>query len=114
MSGRISQRVYLDLSDILDDDSTEFLEALKRQMEGTNILNASPREVTNRIKGFFVNNRRSSEEIANFKKYIDANKAVMDVVNAVLLVEGCTRVNINVREILSWNSILTAMEKPSP
>ena len=32
-------------SDILDDDSTEFLEALKRQMEGTNILNASPREV---------------------------------------------------------------------
>lgn len=38
-------------SDILDDDSTEFLEALKRQMEGTNILNASPREVlfVNRI-----------------------------------------------------------------
>jgi hypothetical protein len=34
-------------SDILDDDSTEFLEALKRQMEGTNILNASPREVLN-------------------------------------------------------------------
>ena len=33
-------------SDILDDDSTEFLEALKRQMEGSNILNASPREVS--------------------------------------------------------------------
>jgi hypothetical protein len=50
----------------------------------------------------------------NFKKYIDANKAVMDVVNAVLLVEGCTRVNINVRDIISWPSILDAMEKPSP
>ena len=38
---------FLPRSDILDDDSTEFLEALKRQMEGTNILNASPREVYN-------------------------------------------------------------------
>lgn len=38
----------------------------------------------------------------------------MDVVNAVLLVEGCTRVNINVRDIISWPSILDAMEKPSP
>lgn len=38
----------------------------------------------------------------------------MDVVNAVLLVEGCTRVNINVRDIISWASILDAMEKPSP
>lgn len=70
--------------------------------------------MTNRIKGFFVNNRRSSEEIANFKKYIDANKAVMDVVNAVLLVEGCSRVNINVKDVISWSSILNAMEKPSP
>lgn len=61
-----------------------------------------------------MNNRRSPEEIMNFKKYIDANKSVMDVVNAVLLVEGCTRVNINVKEIISWGSILNAMEKPSP
>ena len=38
----------------------------------------------------------------------------MDVVNAILLVEGCTRVNINVKEIISWNSVLNAMEKPSP
>jgi hypothetical protein len=36
---------YHYFSDILDDDSTEFLEALKRQMDGSNILNASPREV---------------------------------------------------------------------
>jgi hypothetical protein len=70
--------------------------------------------VTNRIKGFFVNNRRSPEEINNFKKYIDANKSVMDVVNAILLVEGCSRVNINVKEMISWGNILTAMEKPSP
>lgn len=33
-------------SDILDDDSNhDFLEALKKQMEGTNVLNASAREV---------------------------------------------------------------------
>lgn len=32
-------------SDILDDDSPVFLDALKRQMDGADILNASPREV---------------------------------------------------------------------
>ena len=63
-------RLNLDLSDILDDDSSEFLEALRRQMQDVNIMNASPREVTNRIKGFFVNSKRSSEEIINFKKVI--------------------------------------------
>jgi hypothetical protein len=61
-------RLYLELSDILDDDSSEFLEALRRQMDGTNILNASPREITNRIKGFFAISKRSPEEILHFKK----------------------------------------------
>jgi hypothetical protein len=61
-------RLYLELSDILDDDSSEFLEALRRQMDGNNILNASPREITNRIKGFFAISKRSPEEILHFKK----------------------------------------------
>jgi hypothetical protein len=41
------------------------------------------------------------------------NKGIMDVVNAVLLVEGCTRSGISVRDLIGWNSILAAMEKPS-
>ena len=37
----------------------------------------------------------------------------MDVVNAILLVEGCTRLGINVKDLLSWNTIFTSMEKSS-
>ena len=37
----------------------------------------------------------------------------MDVVNAILLVEGCSRVNIEVTNLLSWNSVFAAMEKSS-
>jgi hypothetical protein len=71
-------------------------------------------QVTNRIKSFFINGKRSSEEVSNFRKYIDANKSVMDIVNAVLLVEGCTRSSIKVKDILSWETVLDSMEKRSP
>ena len=38
----------------------------------------------------------------------------MDIVNAVLLVEGCVRSSIKVKDIVTWVTILNAMEKPSP
>lgn len=61
-----------------------------------------------------MNTKRSKEEMINFKKYIDNNKSVMDIVNAVLLVEGCARSSIKVRDIISWPTILEAMERRSP
>ena len=67
----------------------------------------------NRIKGFFIYGKRSAEEIVNFKKYIENYKDAMDVVNAVLLVEGCTRSGFKVKDIISWTGILNAMERPS-
>jgi midasin (ATPase involved in ribosome maturation) len=67
----------LDLSDILDGDTSEFLESLRRQMEGTNALNASPREVTNRIKGFFTVSSRTTEEIQTFRKYLEGMDRIM-------------------------------------
>ena len=73
-----------------------------------------PYQVTNRIKSFFINGKRTTEEVSNFRKYIDANKAVMDIVNAVLLVEGCTRSSIKVKDIVTWATVLDAMEKRSP
>ena len=38
----------------------------------------------------------------------------MDIVNAVLLVEGCARSSIKVRDIVSWATVLDAMERRSP
>lgn len=130
---------------MLEDDSPIFIDALKREMEGSNSQNASPREViskcslhgklhykivmsvsgitipyhlqlqmTNRMKSFFINTRRSKEEIVNFKKYIESNKSIMDIVNAVLLVEGCIRSSIKVKDIVNWPTILEAMEKRPP
>ena len=102
---------FLKVEDILDDDE-DFLELLRRQMN--NPLNASPREVTNRIKSFFSNTERIAEEVSSFKVYIDANKKVMDVVNAILILEGSTKYGIPLKDICSWNILLEAMEKPSP
>lgn len=67
----------------------------------------------NRIKGFFIYGKRSAEEVVNFKKYVRTYKDSMDVVNAVLLVEGCTRAGYKVRDILPWTTVLSAMEKSS-
>ena len=66
-------------SDILDDDSTEFLEALKRQMEGSNILNASPREVS--ISHSYRCLRRS---FLNLKSWVDFVKDISlpDIINS--------------------------------
>lgn len=103
-------RVGLDLQDILDDE-VDFLAQLRRQME--NPLNASPREVTNRIKSFFASSRRSEEEMQAFRAYLQTNLRVMDVVNAILLLEGCDRSGVALRELVSWGDLLKAMEKPS-
>ena len=62
-------RLFLELSDILNDESSEFLDALRRQMDGTVVVNANPREISNRIKSFFtIVSKRSPEEILHFKK----------------------------------------------
>lgn len=78
------------------------------------IAQLSQLQMTNRMKSFFINTRRSREEIVNFKQYIESNKSVMDIVNAVLLVEGCIRSSIKVKDIVSWTTILDAMEKRPP
>jgi hypothetical protein len=38
----------------------------------------------------------------------------MDVVNSIMLVEGCSRSGIEVKDIAPWSTILHAMDKPSP
>ena len=54
-----------------------FISLLQRNME--NQYNASPREVTNRLKIFFSRSgTRPPDEIAAFKKYLDANIYVLD------------------------------------
>lgn len=52
--------------------------------------------------------------MAAFKSYLQSNVEILDVVNAILLVEGCDRAGINVRDLLGWANVLKAMEKPSP
>ena len=74
---------------------------------------ASPREMTNRIKGFFARARRSPEEMMAFRRYLEANKEWMDAVNAVLLVEGCVRTDMRVRDALDWGRVFEAMGRSS-
>ena len=38
----------------------------------------------------------------------------MDIVNAVLLVEGCVRSSMKVKDVVTWSAVLNAMEKSSP
>lgn len=106
------QTQRLKIEDILEDDA-DFLALLRRQME--NPLNASPREVTNRIKAFFASTDKfaASDAISSFKLYIEANKDVIDVVNVILILEGSSRYGIPLKDICPWNIILEAMEKPS-
>jgi len=105
-----NQKLNLDADDILDDD-VELLVSLRRQME--NNFNASPREMTNRIKDFFSPKRKTRDDTTTFKSYIVSNTAVMDAVNVILLVEGCNRNRINLEELTTWSALLDAMEKPS-
>ena len=52
-------------------------------------VNASPREITNKIKGYFAGIRLRSSSfdiLQQFKKYLQANRDTLDVVNALLLV----------------------------
>ena len=104
-------RLYLDTKDIIDDD-VELLIQLRRQME--NNFNTSPREVTNRIKDFFASNQKSSDNIAVFRSYLESSKAVLDVVNVIMLLESCMRNRRNVLDFLPWPIILGAMERSSP
>lgn len=65
--GESSTSLRLDLKDILEDE-VDFLAQLRRQMD--NPLNASPREITNRIKSFFSRGQRMPEEISAFRSYL--------------------------------------------
>ena len=111
----------LDLSDVLDpenDEMSAFIKQLKSQM--SNAGNASPRELTNRIKAFFSSKRsgrdqRENSEFAAFRSYLQANKEILDVVNAVLLFEGCSRTaDLHITDLLPWEDLLHAMTHPSP
>lgn len=107
----------LDLSDVLDPENEEmnaFIKTLKSQMISSQ--HVSPREITNRIKAFFSSKKinRSREEINSFKSYLVSNQDVLDVVNAILLFEGCTRNRMSIKDILDLDIVLKAMEKASP
>lgn len=101
----------LELEDIIDDD-VDFLAQLRKQIE--NPLNASPREVTNRIKGFFSGVKRNQKDIGVFRSYLDANKHVFDSVNAILILEGSDRSTIQIKDLVPNDVLLEAMSRPSP
>ena len=109
-SVRTDTSLSLDIEDILDDDF-DFLSQLKKQIE--NPLSATPREVTNRIKGFFSTTRRSPLDIDAFRSYLEANKHVLDVVNAILILDGCARTGIPPKSVISKKYVNEAMERAS-
>jgi hypothetical protein len=109
--GRRGTQLALDLQDILDDE-VDFLAQLRRQVDGSSpVTKASPREVTNRIKSFFSGGRRPPEEVSAFRAYLQSNGEVLDVVNAVLLIEGCDRSGVPTKELCGWSDLLSAMDR---
>jgi hypothetical protein len=54
---------------------------------------------------------KTKDEIDSFKQYISTNENVLDVVNIILLIEGCSKSDLNIKEVASWQVINKAMEK---
>ena len=108
---RTCTTLRLDLEDILDDD-VNFLEQLRKQIE--NPISASPKEVTNRIKAFFSKNTRNPREIEVFRSYLNVNKNVFDVVNSILIIDGCDKVNFPINDLTTEKAILDGMKVSSP
>ena len=123
-----SSRLHLDACDVLEDE-LELLFHVRQQMDQD--FQATPREITNRIKEFFSSSKISASiyfsdqqssarinsndenHVAAFKQYLITNKSSMDVVNVILLIEGCVRTIQPFLSFLPWSTLLDAMRKPS-
>ena len=109
-------RLFLDACDVLEDE-LELLFHVRQQMD--NEFTATPREVTNRIKEFFSSSKVSASiyisdqsnmrinsndesHVEAFKQYLITNKSALDVVNVILLVEGCVRTDLPFLSFLPW------------
>lgn len=126
--GCSSSRLHLDACDVLEDE-LELLFHVRQQMDQD--FQATPREITNRIKEFFSSSKISASiyfsdqqssarinsndenHVAAFKQYLITNKNSMDVVNVILLIEGCVRTVQPFLSFLPWSTLLDAMRKPS-
>lgn len=102
--------LFLDLDDVLEDD-LDYLTQLRRQMQSS--FSASPRELTNRIKDYFNNNKRTSDDHRAFQSYLEQNGQTMDSVNAIMLIEGCSKNGVAIESLISWEALLAAMDRPS-
>jgi len=121
-------RLFLDACDVLEDE-LELLFHVRKQMDQD--FQATPREITNRIKEFFTSskmpssmyfgdlpssariNNNDESHVAAFKQYLITNKSSLDVVNVILLIEGCVRTGVPFLTILPWPTLLDAMRKTS-
>ena len=91
---------------MVDEDSAELIKTLQLQMV------VPPKEVTNRIKSFFSsNNADDDNEKRVFVSYIKANINSLDMINIILLLEGCNRQNIKFSDILTFDEVGKSMEK---
>eukprot|EP01038_Epipyxis_sp_PR26KG_P005889 gene5889-8124_t len=125
VSVRVKETVlFLDAEDILDDDVIALSDLKLRLMMDENTVSVTPKTVTSKIKNFFYGNKdqsfsattpkiRSSDEIESFRDYLTTNKNVLDCLNIIMLLEGCNKIQLPLRTLLSWSIILEAMTRRS-
>ncbi len=93
---------------MVDEDSSELIKTLQLQM---NVEGVPAKEVTNRIKTFFASKNSDENEKRVFISYIKANINSLDMINIILLLEGCNRQNLKLADILTFDEVSKCMEK---
>jgi hypothetical protein len=72
-----------------------------------------PREVSNRIKGFFVSRKHGPEEIRSFREFLEASKDELSFSSVISILDGSVRLGIPWESIISWDLASSALSKNS-
>lgn len=112
------QPLYLGFDDIIDNDA-DLLEQLRQQLQLSSLSqlrsrpsgSSNPREISNHIKAFFLLKKRGPEETVSFKQYLQDCKDSLDIINAISILDGITRLGIPIKDIIEWDAVEAAMGK---
>lgn len=102
--------LYLDTKDILEEDDLDMLMQVRKQMFGSK-FQATSKDITNRIKEFY-SSPITVESKELFSSYLLQNNASLDIVNAIMIVEGSSKNKFDFLQIITWPLIIEAMKRP--
>jgi hypothetical protein len=113
-------RLNFGFDDIIDNDA-DLLEQLRVQLQNVNSIsqvskssgNFNTREISNRIKAFFISKNKGVDETNNFKGFLSECRNSLDILHGISLLDGLSHMDAQVNNLIDIKIVEEAMMKSS-